>query len=78
MELASKGIRLNIVSPSLTDTELVADISKRAKLLIEAKTPLKKLCTIDDVANCILFLMMPTSDFITGETIRVNGGQVMI
>jgi 3-oxoacyl-[acyl-carrier protein] reductase len=47
-------------------------------MLIEAKTPLKKLCTIDDIANCITFLMLPTSDFITGETIRVNGGQVMI
>lgn len=78
IELSSKGIRLNMVSPSLTDTELVSDIPKRVKMLIEAKTPLKKLCTIDDIANCITFLMLPSSDFITGETIRVNGGQVMI
>jgi 3-oxoacyl-[acyl-carrier protein] reductase len=78
IELSSKGVRLNMVSPSLTDTELVSDIPKRVKMLIEAKTPLKKLCTIDDIANCITFLMLPTSDFITGETIRVNGGQVMI
>ena len=78
IELSSKGIRLNMVSPSLTDTELVSDIPNRVKMLIEAKTPLKKLCTIDDIANCITFLMLPKSDFITGETIRVNGGQVMI
>ena len=78
VEFSSKGIRFNMVSPSLTDTELVSDIPKRVKMLIEAKTPLGKLCTIEDIANCISFLMLPKSDFLTGETIRLNGGQFML
>jgi len=78
VEFSSKGIRFNMVSPSLTDTELVSDIPKRVKMLIEAKTPLRKLCTIEDIANCISFLMLPKSDFLTGETIRLNGGQFML
>ena len=47
-------------------------------MLIEAKTPLKRLCTTKDVSNAISFLASSESSFITGETIRLNGGQVMI
>lgn len=78
LELAPKGIRINMVSPSLTDTELVADIPQKSKLLVEARTPLRRLCSVEDIANSITFLMMPSSDFLTGETIRVNGGINML
>lgn len=78
MEYASKGININMVSPSLIDTELLADIPQKVKMLTEAKTPLKRLCKPEDVANSISFLLSSNSDFITGETIRVNGGQVML
>lgn len=78
IEFANKGINVNMVSPSLIDTDLVADIPQRAKLLIEAKTPLKRLCTPNDVAEAVSFLVSDKSNFITGETIRVNGGQVML
>lgn len=78
IEYASKGININMVSPSMIDTDLVADIPKKVKMLIEAKTPLKRLCTTADVANAILFLVSDRSGFMTGETLRLNGGQIMI
>jgi 3-oxoacyl-[acyl-carrier protein] reductase len=78
LELASIGVNINLVSPSLIDTDLVSDIPKKIKMLIEAKTPLKRLCTTKDVSNAISFLASSESSFITGETIRLNGGQVMI
>jgi 3-oxoacyl-[acyl-carrier protein] reductase len=78
VELASKGIRVNLVSPGMTDTELVADIPEKVKLLTAAKTPLQRLAKPVDVANAIAYLVSDKSDFLTGETIRVNGGQVMI
>ena len=78
IEYAPKGININMVSPSMTDTELVADVPQKIKMLTEAKTPMKRLCTPEDVANSIVFLLSDKSNFITGETIRVNGGQVMI
>lgn len=78
IELAPKGIRVNLVSPGMTDTELVSDIPEKIKLLTAAKTPLKRLAKPTDVANAISYLVSDKSDFLTGETIRINGGQVML
>ena len=78
IELAPKGIRVNLVSPGMTDTELISDIPEKVKLLTSAKTPLKRLAKPEDVANAIVYLVSDKSDFLTGETIRVNGGQVML
>ena len=77
-ELAPKGIRVNSVSPGMTDTDLVADIPDRVKLVIAAKTPLRRLATTEDIARSVVFLASENSDFLCGETIRVNGGQIMI
>lgn len=78
IELAGQGIRVNMVSPGFIDTQLNLDVSEKNKMLIAAKTPLKRLGTPQDVANAVKFLISSESDFITGETIRVNGGQIMI
>ncbi|OGL46120.1 MAG: hypothetical protein A2W05_09700 [Candidatus Schekmanbacteria bacterium RBG_16_38_10] len=78
VELAPKGIRVNMVSPGMTNTELISDVPEKVRLITEAKTPLKKLAKPEDVANAICFLASDKSDYLTGETIRVNGGQVMI
>ena len=67
-----------MVSPGMADTELISDVPEKIRLITEAKTPLKKLTKPEDVANAISFLASEKADFLTGETIRVNGGQVMI
>jgi len=77
-ELAHKGIRINLVSPGMTDTTLLADIPEKTRLLTEARTPLRRIGVPEDVACAISYLASEKSDFLTGETIRVNGGQVMI
>lgn len=77
-ELAPKGIRINLVSPGMTDTELVANIPEKVKLLSAAQTPLRRIANPEDIAGAISFLASPKSDYITGETIRVNGGQIMM
>jgi len=77
-ELGPKGIRVNMVTPSLVNTELTADIPEKIKLLTASQTPLRRLALTKDVANTISFLASEKSDFLTGENIRVNGGQVMI
>lgn len=78
MELAPKGIRVNLVSPSMTETEQIADIPEKVKLLTAARTPLRRLARPEDIAGAVAFLASTRSDFLTGETIRVNGGQVML
>lgn len=77
-ELAPKGIRVNMVSPGITDTELIANIPEKARILTAAQTPLRRIATPEDIASAISFLASNKSDFLTGETIRVNGGQIML
>ena len=77
-ELAPKGIRVNLVSAGMTNTNLISDIPEKLKLITAARTPLRRLAEPQDIANTISYLVSEKSDFLTGETIRVNGGQVMI
>ena len=77
-DLAPKGILVNSVSPGMTETDLIADVPDRHKMLIAAKTPLRRLANPEDVANAVVFLASEKSNYLCGETIRVNGGQTMI
>ncbi len=77
-ELAPKGIRLNLVSPGMVDTSLIADVPEKVRLLSAAQTPLRILATAEDVAGAISFLASDKSNYLIGETIRVNGGQFML
>jgi 3-oxoacyl-[acyl-carrier protein] reductase len=77
-ELGPAGIRVNMVSPSLTDTDLVANVPDRIRQAMVSRTPLRRLATVDDVAGAVLFLASPYSDFITGENLLVTGGEVMV
>ena len=78
VELAPKGIRVNMISPSLVDTDLISDVPEKERLIIASKTPLRRIAKPEDIANAIFFLASAESDFITGETIRVSGGLVML
>jgi 3-oxoacyl-[acyl-carrier protein] reductase len=77
-ELAPKGLRINMVTPGMVNTELTADIPEKIKLLTASQTPLRRLALATDVAGVISFLASEKSDFLAGENIRVNGGQIMI
>ena len=78
VELAPKGINVNMVSPSVISTVLTADIPEKVKLMTAAQTPLRRLATPEDVAGAISFLASEKSSYLTGENIRLNGGQIMI
>ena len=78
VDLAPMGIRVNLVSPGMIDTDLIANMPKKARLLVEAKCLRRRLATPLDVASAIAFLSSDNADYLTGETIRVNGGQVML
>jgi len=78
VELAPNGIRVNLVSAGMTNTNLISDTPEKIKLITAARTPLRRLAEPQDVADAISYLISEKSDFLTGETIRVNGGQVMV
>jgi len=57
---------------------LIADVPEKIRLLSAAQTPLRTLGTAEDVAGAISFLASEKSNHLTGETIRLNGGQFML
>lgn len=75
VELGPSGITVNCVSPGMTDTALVGDLSEKARLVLARRAPLRRLAQPEDVADAVAFLVSPRADYITGETLRVNGGQ---
>ncbi len=77
-ELAPRGIRINLVSPGMVDTPLIADVPEKTRLISAAQTPLRSLATPEDIAGAISFLASDKSNYLAGETIRVNGGQFML
>jgi 3-oxoacyl-[acyl-carrier protein] reductase len=76
-DLAPRGVRVNLVSPGMTDTDLIADLPEKVRLLVASRTPLRRLARPEDVAGAVAYLASERSDFLAGETIRVNGGQTM-
>lgn len=73
-EFGPQGVRVNLVSPGMTETDSIADVPERLRKLQAMQTPLRRLCRPEDVAQTILFLCSGPGDFITGADIPVGGG----
>jgi len=76
-ELASRGVCANAVAPGFIQTAMTDKLSDDVKNAMMAQIPMQKLGSPDDVANAVLFLASPESDYITGQVINVNGGMLM-
>lgn len=72
------GVTANAVAPGLVETALVADVSPSARLATAAQSPLRQLTSPEDVADAVAFLVGPAGAAVTGQTIHLSGGQVMI
>lgn len=73
-ELGPSKVNVNCVAPGFIDTEMNANLTSQVKNDIIGETPLMRVGTATDVANCILFLSQSTSDFLTGQVITTDGG----
>jgi 3-oxoacyl-[acyl-carrier protein] reductase len=74
LELAGKKINVNAVAPGTIDTDLISNYSEEKRKERIKEIPLNRLGTPNDIAKTCLFLASDLSDYITGETINVNGG----
>jgi len=77
IEYAKKKININCISPGFIKTEMTDKINEEFKKILVAKIPSGDLGSGEDIANCTVFLASEMSDYITGETIHVNGGMYM-
>lgn len=87
-EFGPKNIRVNSIAPGVVYTPMwekqKADYAKKRNLdpdgvmdYFKSKIPLRRLGTLEDIANCVIFLLSDKSSYITGQTINLNGGDIM-
>ena len=76
-EVAAYGVRVNAVAPGYIETEILANFSPEQKEKILEDIPLGRLGTVEDVANCVKFLLSEDAQYITGQIIPLDGGLAM-
>lgn len=74
-ELGDKGIRVNVIAPGITNTDMVAE-SMTEEVIEETvnQTSLKRMGVPADIAEAVLFLASDLSSYMTGQVLRVDGG----
>lgn len=77
LEVASKGITVNTISPGYIETPMLASLKEEVLNGIIAHIPVGRLGYPKEVADAVAFLASPDSGFITGANLDVNGGQYM-
>ncbi len=76
VELASQGVRVNVIAPGVTDTDMAAQMDANAREALIARQLLKKAARPVDIANTALFLASDLASHITGQVIHVDGGLI--
>ena len=74
LEYGKKNIKINCISPGFIKSDMTDKISENYKEILKEKIPLARFGVPNDVANAVIFLSSSMADYITGETIHVNGG----
>ena len=76
-EVGSRGITVNAVAPGFIDTDMTRALPDEQRKVLKDQIPLGDLGSPDDIAAAVLFLASAGANYITGETIHVNGGMYM-
>lgn len=77
MEAAPRGIRFNSITPGFIATEMTDILKDEIKDSFTARIPLGRFGNTSEVADAVAFLLSDHSSYITGETLKVNGGMLM-
>ena len=76
-ELGSRNITSNVIAPGFIETDMTTFLNDDEKVEVSKNIPMKRFGTVEDVAKCILFLASDEANYITGQTISVDGGLFM-
>ena len=76
-ELGSRNINVNCVSPGFIETDMTKEILEGNQDLFTAQIPLGRLGKPNEIAEVVYFLTSENANYITGQTLHVNGGLYM-
>jgi 3-oxoacyl-[acyl-carrier protein] reductase len=74
LEVASRGITVNVVAPGMIETDMTRAITENAREEWASRIPLRRLGTPADIAAAVCFLASDEAAYITGQVLAVNGG----
>jgi 3-oxoacyl-[acyl-carrier protein] reductase len=77
-ELATRNIQVNAVAPGFIKTPMTDKLSDAEREKLAAQIPMQRLGSPVDVANAVMFLASPLSDYITGNVISIDGGRLVL
>jgi 3-oxoacyl-[acyl-carrier protein] reductase len=77
-EVGSRNITVNCVSPGFIDTDMTRALPDAQREALLARIPLGRLGTPEDIGHAVAFLASPKAGYITGATLHVNGGMLMV
>lgn len=77
LELATRNITVNAILPGNIASDGLADLGEEYRQAMERSIPLKRLGDVEDIGNTALFFASEEAGFITGQTLIVDGGQVL-
>ncbi len=77
-EVASRNITVNTIAPGFIETDMTATMSEDQRQAITKNIPMATLGTPEDIASAVIFLASNMAKYITGTTLHVNGGLVMV
>lgn len=76
-EMGSRGIRVNVICPGFTATRMTENLPEAQKEILNKEIPLGRMGAPEEIAKTALFLASDLASYITGETLRVDGGLAM-
>jgi 3-oxoacyl-[acyl-carrier protein] reductase len=77
-EVAARGITANCIAPGFISTPMTEALNEKQTAMIKEQIPAQKFGTPDDIAAAALYLASNEAAYMTGQTLHVNGGMVMI
>jgi 3-oxoacyl-[acyl-carrier protein] reductase len=77
-EYARRGVTANCVAPGFIHTPMTDKLSEKQREAILARVPASRLGTPAEVAAAVVYLASNEADYVTGQTLHVNGGMAMI
>ena len=73
-EMGPRGITVNCVAPGFIDTDMTKALSEQHQNNLVSQIPLGRLGQVEDVAQAVLYLVSSAGQYVTGQTLHVNGG----